>query len=46
MARISKEDAKGLLDFTNAICDYVFVLTKKFEMFMQRKKESQEEYKF
>jgi hypothetical protein len=35
--KISKEDAKDLLDFATAICDYVFVLTKKFEAFMERK---------
>jgi len=35
--KISKEDAKDLLDFANAICDYVFILTNKFEKFMKRK---------
>ncbi|MDD5529162.1 MAG: DUF4145 domain-containing protein [bacterium] len=34
---ISKEDAKDLLDFVNAICDYIFVLTNKFKKFMERK---------
>ncbi len=37
--KISKEDARDLLDFVNAICDYVFVLSAKFERFMQRKAE-------
>ena len=36
---ISKEDAIDLLDFTNAICEYIFVLTKKFDDFMKRKEE-------
>jgi len=35
--KISKEDAKDLLDFANAICNYVFILTDKFEKFMKRK---------
>ena len=35
--KISKEDAKDLLDFVNAICEYVFVLTEKFNKFMERK---------
>jgi hypothetical protein len=35
--KISKEDAKDLLDFVNAICEYVFVLTGKFNKFMKRK---------
>lgn len=37
-AKVSKDDAKDLLDFAVAICDYVFVLTKKFENFKKRKK--------
>ena len=36
-SKISKEDSKDLLDFTNAICEYVFVLQKKFDNFMKRK---------
>lgn len=39
-ANISKEDARDLLDFANAICDYIFVLSKKFEGFMGRKEKS------
>lgn len=35
--KISKEDARDLLDFVNAICEYVFVLTEKFNKFMERK---------
>lgn len=33
---ISKEDAQDLLEFTKATCDYVFVLTKRFEEFKRR----------
>lgn len=35
--KIPKEDAKDLLDFAQAICDYVFVLNAKFNRFMERK---------
>lgn len=34
--KISPEDAKDLVEFANAICEYVFVLTAKFEKFMNR----------
>ncbi|MBN2272408.1 MAG: DUF4145 domain-containing protein [Sedimentisphaerales bacterium] len=34
---ISKDDAKDLLDFALAICDYVFVLNARFNRFMERK---------
>jgi hypothetical protein len=34
---ISKDDAKDLLDFAQAICDYVFVLNARFNRFMDRK---------
>jgi len=34
---ISMPDAKDLLEFTSAICDYVFILSDKFEKFMKRK---------
>lgn len=34
--KIDKEDARDLLDFATAICDYVFVLTKKFDEFRER----------
>jgi hypothetical protein len=43
--KISKEDAHDLLDFVNAICDYVFVLTDKFEKFMNRKAKKQAKVK-
>lgn len=33
---INKEDARDVLDFANAISDYVFVLTEKFERFKKR----------
>jgi hypothetical protein len=38
--KISKEDARDLLDFANAICDYVFVLTSKFDEFIKRKEKN------
>ena len=41
--RISKKDARDLLDFANAICEYVFVLSKKFEDFMTRKNKSKKD---
>jgi hypothetical protein len=34
--KINPQDAKDLLDFVIAICEYVFVLTEKFEKFMER----------
>lgn len=40
--KISKEDARDLLDFASAICDYIFVLTSKFKSFMKRKEKSEE----
>jgi hypothetical protein len=36
--RISKEDARDLLDFVHAITEYVFVLSERFRIFMERKK--------
>ncbi len=33
---ISSDDAKDILDFTIAICDYVYVLTDKYEEFKKR----------
>lgn len=41
--KISKEDARDLLDFATAICDYIFVLTKKFDNFMERKRKAEQE---
>ena len=38
--RVPKADAQDLLDFVAAICEYVFVLTKKFEAYMSRQVES------
>jgi hypothetical protein len=35
--KVSKSEAQDLLDFTNAICEYVFVLTQKFNAFQKRK---------
>lgn len=35
--KVAKRDAEDLLDFTNAICEYVFVLTAKFESFQKRR---------
>jgi hypothetical protein len=32
----TKQDAEDLLTFANAICDYVFVLSKRFDSFMKR----------
>lgn len=36
--KISKQDATDLLDFLLAICEYVFVLTPKYQSFLERKK--------
>lgn len=33
---ISREDAIDILDFTIAICEYVYVLTEKYEQFKER----------
>jgi hypothetical protein len=38
---VSKEDARDLLDFANAIVEYVFVLTRQFEKFIARRGESE-----
>ena len=43
--KISKEEASDLLEFTDAICDYVFVLSKKFEEFLKRKEKNKEKDK-
>jgi len=34
---ITKVDAEDLMEFVKAICEYVFVLTEKFNQFMKRK---------
>jgi hypothetical protein len=36
--KVSKDDARDLLDFSTAICEYVFVLNEKWERFQKRKK--------
>ena len=36
--KVTKEDAQDLLDFVEAICEYVFVLTAKFESYIARRK--------
>jgi len=36
---ISKEDASDVLDFTIAICEYVYVLSEKYAAFKQREKD-------
>ncbi|MFC1685197.1 DUF4145 domain-containing protein [Pseudomonadota bacterium] len=38
--KISKEDAKDLLDFSSAICEYVFILNEKFNRFKERNKKA------
>lgn len=38
--KVSKADAQDLLEFSEAICDYVFVLSKRFEEFKSRKQAS------
>jgi len=38
--KISEADAKDLLDFASAICDYVYVLNYKFTQFMERKEKN------
>ena len=38
---ISREDASDILDFTIAICEYVYVLTQKYEEFKKREKKKQ-----
>ncbi len=35
---ISREDARDILDFTIAICEYVYVLTNKYEEFKNRER--------
>lgn len=40
---ISKEDAHDLLEFVNAISEYVFVLDAKFQKFMERQQKDEQE---
>ena len=35
--KVSKEDARDLLDFLEAIAEYVFVMTRKFETYIARR---------
>jgi len=43
--KISKDDARYLLDFAEAICEYIFVLSEKFETFMKSKEKSEKKGK-
>jgi hypothetical protein len=36
--RLERDDARDLLDFVHAITEYVFVLSERFRLFMERKK--------
>lgn len=38
--RVTKDDARDLLDFSIAICEYVFVLNEKFQRFQERRAKS------
>ena len=38
--KVAKEDARDLLDFGIAICEYVFVLNEKFKRFQDRRKKA------
>ena len=38
--KISKENAQDLLDFSTAICEYVFILSEKFNRFIERNKKA------
>jgi hypothetical protein len=42
-AKFNLVDAKDLYDFSTAICDYVFVLTEKFQNFKKRQAKEQEQ---
>jgi len=35
--KVSKDDARDLLDFSAAICEYVFILNEKFTRFQARR---------
>lgn len=41
--KVTREDARDLLDFVNAICEYVFVLSEKFNEFISRKPKDESE---
>jgi hypothetical protein len=36
--KIKKQDAEDLFEFAHAICNYIFILSTKFDEFMKRKK--------
>lgn len=38
--KVSKDDARDLLDFSIAICEYVFILNEKFNRFQARQKKA------
>ena len=38
---VSREDSKDMLDFTNAIIDYIYSFKEKFEQFKKRRKKKQ-----
>jgi hypothetical protein len=38
--KVSKDDARDLLDFSIAICEYVFVLNEKFQRFQARQQKA------
>lgn len=42
---VAKEDARDLLEFVVAICDYVYVLAEKYAEYLQRKSRSQAQSK-
>jgi len=37
--KVSRDDARDVLNFIHAICDYVFVLSRRFENFMSRRQQ-------
>lgn len=38
--RITREDANDLFEFVTAICEYIFVLSSRFQEFMARKEKT------
>ena len=38
--RVERDDARDLLDFCIAICEYIFVLNEKFDRFQERQKQT------
>lgn len=41
-ARVSKEEARDLIDFTRALVEYIFTLTETFKKFKARRAERKE----